>query len=397
MADVDALLDEAINSYAGSGINESHIVIGRDRVICVPEELKKIAVQLDHNIETVTFDCPRYWDEHDLSEMDIKITFQRPDGYEDLAIVKNVRVDETDTSLIHFDWTLSQLVTLSDGAITIAACARKDNAYGEMENHWSTELCTDLSVSKGFNCDDIIKNLHSDVVQAEIDELESLIIGIVSKTAVNVKIPKGLTSVSDHTFYRCTTLESLELPAGVTSIGESALYGCSNLTSINLPDEVTSIGSYAFINCTSLTSIKLPASLTSIPYGAFSGCSKLASVDFAEGLTNLDTQAFAGCSKLGSIKLPDSLTTIGSQAFAACTNLVLTELPAGVTSISDLAFAGCSKITSITFKGTPNSISYQAFVGCTGITTINVPWAKGAISGAPWGATNATINYNYVE
>jgi hypothetical protein len=24
-----------------------------------------------------------------------------------------------------------------------------------------------------------------------------------------------------------------------------------------------------------------------------------------------------------------------------------------------------------------------------------VPWAEGAVANAPWGATNATINYNY--
>jgi hypothetical protein len=37
----------------------------------------------------------------------------------------------------------------------------------------------------------------------------------------------------------------------------------------------------------------------------------------------------------------------------------------------------------------------SAFSGCTSLTTINAPWAEGAVSGAPWGATNATINYNY--
>lgn len=27
--------------------------------------------------------------------------------------------------------------------------------------------------------------------------------------------------------------------------------------------------------------------------------------------------------------------------------------------------------------------------------TRGVPWAEGAVTNAPWGATNATINYNY--
>jgi hypothetical protein len=49
----------------------------------------------------------------------------------------------------------------------------------------------------------------------------------------------------------------------------------------------------------------------------------------------------------------------------------------------------------LTFKGTPTSISTTAFGSCTNLKTINVPWAEGAVAGSPWGATAATINYNY--
>ena len=50
----------------------------------------------------------------------------------------------------------------------------------------------------------------------------------------------------------------------------------------------------------------------------------------------------------------------------------------------------------LTFQGTPETISKTAFRYCDNLTTINVPWAEGAVANAPWGATNATINYNYV-
>lgn len=52
-------------------------------------------------------------------------------------------------------------------------------------------------------------------------------------------------------------------------------------------------------------------------------------------------------------------------------------------------------LTSLTFEGTPSFISPVAFPDCANLTTINVPWSEGAVSGAPWSATNATINYNY--
>ena len=40
-------------------------------------------------------------------------------------------------------------------------------------------------------------------------------------------------------------------------------------------------------------------------------------------------------------------------------------------------------------------IEDYAFKNCTALTTINVPWSEGEVASAPWGATNATINYNY--
>ena len=35
------------------------------------------------------------------------------------------------------------------------------------------------------------------------------------------------------------------------------------------------------------------------------------------------------------------------------------------------------------------------FNNCLNLKTINVPWGENIFGGAPWGATNATINYNY--
>ena len=86
---------------------------------------------------------------------------------------------------------------------------------------------------------------------------------------------------------------------------------------------------------------------------------------------------------------------IRSYMFSDCSNLALTSLPSGITSIGINAFEKCTGLTSITFTGKPTSIANNAFNGCTNLTTINVPWANGAVANAPWGATNATINYGY--
>ena len=115
------------------------------------------------------------------------------------------------------------------------------------------------------------------------------------------------------------------------------------------------------------------------------------------GYTKIRDYVFNECTNLALTSLPTGLTSIGGEAFRDCTSLALTSLPAGLTSIGRDAFYGCTNLTNIIFKGTPTSISSNAFNACKNLTVINVPWAKGEVAGAPWGATNATINYNYTE
>ena len=146
------------------------------------------------------------------------------------------------------------------------------------------------------------------------------------------------------------TIVHAHIPEGTESVGNYAFYGCRGLTSITIPDSVTSIDGYAFYGCSSLTSITIPDSVTSIGHGAFSCC---------EGLT--------------SIAIPDSVTSIDYYTFECCEGL-----------------------TSVVFKGTPTTLSASAFRACTQSTLhIYVPWSEGAVVGAPWGAINATIHYNY--
>lgn len=67
---LDSLPKGGTASYGVNPVDEPHIVIESDKTITVPDDLRHIAVQGEHNIETVTFDCPRYWDGHDLSDAD---------------------------------------------------------------------------------------------------------------------------------------------------------------------------------------------------------------------------------------------------------------------------------------------------------------------------------------
>ena len=159
----------------------------------------------------------------------------------------------------------------------------------------------------------------------------------------------------------------------------------------------TKVREYLFSNCTSLAHVSFSEGLTSIGESAFAGCSNLALTSLPESLTSIGESAFAGCLNLALTSLPEGLTSISDHAFQWCINLALTSLPDGLASIGFKAFADCTSLTSITFKGTPITISSSAFDGCANLTDIKVPWVEHAVSGAPWGAKNATITYNYIE
>jgi hypothetical protein len=191
------------------------------------------------------------------------------------------------------------------------------------------------------------------------------------------------------------TIVDEPLPEGLTKIGYAAFGNCKELAITHLPETITFIDVNAFDTCRKLALTSLPKGLTFIGNYAFSGCWALPLTSLPDGLTSMGAHAFSNCKKLTLTSLPDGLTSIPWSAFNGCTSLTLPSLHKGITSVDSLAFNDCTGLTNLTFEGTPVSIANNAFQNCTNLLTINVPWAEGEVANAPWGATNATINYNY--
>lgn len=154
---------------------EPHIVIGNDRTVVVPPELQVIAVQFDHNVETVTFDCPRYWDEHDLREMRIFINYMRADKEVGQFYCTDVSVDESDETIIHFTWTVTGHVTEVVGGISFLVCAKAANEDGELLNRWSSLLNQEMRIAQGLLADGAIERLYPDGIMAILMRLDSLV------------------------------------------------------------------------------------------------------------------------------------------------------------------------------------------------------------------------------
>ena len=153
---------------------EPHFIINDNRVISVPSELRTIAVQYDHNIETVTFDCPRYWDGHDMSKMVVYINYERADGETGAYLADNVRVDDEDESIMHFEWTISRNVTSTSGSVTFLVCVKSVDKSGDEQEHWNSERCSDISVAPGLETGEPIEEKYPDVLTQLSDKYDTL-------------------------------------------------------------------------------------------------------------------------------------------------------------------------------------------------------------------------------
>lgn len=174
--------------------------------------------------------------------------------------------------------------------------------------------------------------------------------------------------IGTEAFYNCISLRGICLANGFnkSSTENKHFYGCKNIERICY-GETNFISSEELYNCKQLKNVYLP-----------------------KNITGINNYAFSGCWKLKKIELPVKID-ISNYAFAYCYRL--SELNMKECSANGSAFMDCYSIDVITYEGKPAYINPSAFPST--VTTINVPWAEGEVANAPWGATNATINYNY--
>ncbi len=244
-----------------------------------------------------------------------------------------------------------KLMTASENVPRVYAAGRERGEADGYERGYAEGL------SEGYTIEDIGRA----VANADFRTLGKMLI-----------IPDDVTVIKANAFYGANLTMGVKFPNNLQTIGNNAFANANRGSNVTiLPDSVTTVGNSAFL-WGSLTGTKLPDSLTSVGTSAFLGTG----ITFTE--------------------LPLGLTAIPDQAFGYL-NITNVTFHAGITTIGSKIFRSCVKLTSVTFKGTPTSMSATAFGDCSALTDIYVPWAEGEVAGAPWGATNATIHYNFTE
>lgn len=262
------------------------------------------------------------------------------------------------------------------------------------------------------------------------------------KKLTSVIIPSTVTTIEERAFYCCSEMTSIFIPASVSSIGNNAFGNCSKLseitvsndnkyytskegvlfdknmfklicypegkevTSYTIPESVTSLEPYA-LQGSSLNTIQLPNKLTLIREGALSYMSGISSINIPENVTDIEPYAFA-FSGLTEIKVDENNKHYADKDGVLFDKNLSTliyypsskpgteySVPNGVTRIEDYSFVGKPILQKIIIPDSVTAIGNNAFFYNfnNAIHEIIIKKPEGSISGAPWGAISATVNW----
>ncbi len=202
-----------------------------------------------------------------------------------------------------------------------------------------------------------------------------------------VSFESGVTSVGNHAFYQCNTLEEVDFPRNAS---------------------IKSIGVEAFAKCSALSHIDIPSSLETIKEAAFSECSNLNSIDFKKdnrgelSLKTIESYAFKGVKAYkkwntgnysgtrylySTLEIPSSVESIGTEAFSGD----IEEIIIG-KNMKQIAWYGIATSVSsgkmYVNRGTPPSVS-------TSITGRDDSWTLYVPVGCKSAYQNAAVWKNF--
>lgn len=194
--------------------------------------------------------------------------------------------------------------------------------------------------------------------------------GIVGMSAKNMTIRGGTIAYS--AFSGKGIIETVALGGSVKWSGSGQFRSCSNLVSVSIGDGITSIPNGCFGSCSSLNNVILPDSVETLEQTAFSGCSSLSSIALSKNIKKIPNSCFSNC---------------GFETFTISDDLEIEEL-------ENVVFQGCSNLKMVYIGKNVKTIGPGCFASIGSPSTIiQINQKKDAISGSPWAASNATVEW----
>lgn len=193
--------------------------------------------------------------------------------------------------------------------------------------------------------------------------------GIIGISAKNMTIRGGTIGIS--AFYGKTDIEAVTLNGEVNFDRTGQFQGCSNLSNITIDNGVANIPANCFSNC-AIENVILPDSVLELGQNSFSGCTSLKNITLSKNIKKIPNSCFSGC---------------GFETFTISDDLQIEEL-------ENVVFQGCSNLKMVYIGKNVKTIGPGcfAYIGSPS-TIIQINQKKDAISGSPWAASNATVEW----
>ena len=265
----------------------------------------------------------------------------------------------------------------------------------------------------GINCFTYCNNLTKVTFHEGIKEIGGGVL-VSCPLIKNLVLPSTIENMEASFLYG--TLENLEI-GGENAVFTSGENGISNIYAKNMVIRGGTIEEGAFysrdIESIILSgTVKFPESSKN----QFSLCQKLTSISIGSGITNIPNECFYMCTLLDNVMLPDSVTEIGQSSFSSCSSLTsitlsknIKKIPAscfgncgfetftisddsGIEELGSSIFYNCSNLKTVYIGKNVKTIGGGGFSGTSGVN-IRINKVKNSISGSPWAATNATVDW----
>lgn len=248
-------------------------------------------------------------------------------------------------------------------------------------------------------------------------EMKLLIHYTASNPSSEYRIPKSVTWIGKHSFYKCENLRLVVITKNVAFMGNNAFSDCRNIKLKNeseyfhyidgvlydknittcmhysmgsgvkivkLAETVRTIGRNCFWNCDMIEKIIIPASVRQIGYNPFANCKNIVLENHSPYYMEKDGVLYDATGKevvfcpptavkAGNIVLPDGVLNVGRSAFTGCYSLKKILLPMGLRFLGRSAFSGCIGLEEIEIPDSVEEIADWCFDGCRALKSVIIP------------------------
>lgn len=224
---------------------DKHFIIDASTRAITTEPTELTLMQGDHNSEIYTFEIPRRFEGHDMSECNrVEIHFNNVSSDKvsksaDIYYVPDLRVDEANPEKLVFSWLVSGNATKYAGALAfrVRFCCIDEN--GNYTYKWHTDIFKGITVSDGLDNTAAVEEEFSDAFsewEARLDEVSKAITNIEKGTSSRIAYATLLSSAwegEENLYSQVVTIEGVTKNSQVDltpSVEQLAIFYNKNLT-----------------------------------------------------------------------------------------------------------------------------------------------------------------------